>query len=310
MKRNHGKTSRFALASAQVPLMLRLFRLAFRALTTIAPSGAARWADFLFFRPQRHAAPAREQALLTQARCHPRTHAGKHIAVYSWGAPQAEATVLLVHGWDGRGAQLGEFVAPLVAAGYRVVTFDAPAHGRSGGRQTNIREVAALLRSLAEEFGPVRAVIAHSFGVACTMFALDQEAFATRVAALGAPATLEGLVEKFARILTLSPDTVARLRARVEQRFGVDVWTRFSPHTLARHMRVPALIVHDEHDREVPIEEGAVIASEWPGAKFLRTRELGHRRLLRDPDVIAEITRFIGLASAAPKRSTATHANA
>jgi pimeloyl-ACP methyl ester carboxylesterase len=310
MKRKPGKKPRYALGAERAPLLLRVVRLSFRALSAIAPNAAAAWADSLFFRPQRYAAPARERALLAQARRHPHRHAGKKLAVYSWGEPQAAATVLLVHGWDGRGAQLGEFVEPLVAAGYRVVTFDAPAHGKSGGRQTNLREVAALLRALATEFAPVHAVVAHSFGVVCTMFALDQETFATRVAALGAPGTLEGLVEKFARILMLSPDTVARLRARVEQRFGDDVWTKFSPHTLARHMRVPALIVHDEHDRDVPIEEGEMIASEWPHARFIRTRELGHRRLLRDADVIAEIKRFIGPASAAAKRPTVTHANA
>jgi pimeloyl-ACP methyl ester carboxylesterase len=305
MKRKPGKKPRYALGSERAPLLLRVFRWSFRALGAIAPRAAAAWADSLFFRPQRYAAPARERALLAQAQRHPRTYAGKQIAVYSWGAPQAAATVLLVHGWDGRGAQLGEFVEPLLAAGYRVVTFDAPAHGKSGGRQTNIREVAALLRTLAAEFAPVHAVVAHSFGVACTMYALDQDTFATRVAALGAPGTLDGLVQKFARILLLSPDTVARLRARVEQRFGPDVWTTFSPHTLARRMRVPALIVHDQHDRDVPIEEGEMIASEWPGARFIRTRELGHRRLLRDAEVIAEITRFIG-----PAGSTLKHANA
>jgi pimeloyl-ACP methyl ester carboxylesterase len=308
MKRNRAKASKFSLGSSRVPLILRALRLAFRVLDAVAPDAAVRWAHFMFFRPQRFAPPAREQTLLTHARRHPHMHAGKHIAVYSWGPTDAVASVLLVHGWDGRGAQLGEFVAPLVKAGFRVVTFDAPAHGRSGGRHTNLPEVAGLVRAIASEFAPVQAVVAHSFGVACTMFALNEETFAARVAALGAPATLEGLLEKFARILALPPRTVALLRTRIERRFGRDMWTRFSPHTLARRMVVPALIIHDEHDRDVPIEEGEAIASEWPGARFMRTHELGHRRLLRDPDVVAQVTRFIGPVAA--KRPASTHANA
>jgi len=37
----------------------------------------------------------------------------------------------MVHGWNGRGAQLGAFAPELVRVGFRVVTFDTPAHGRS-----------------------------------------------------------------------------------------------------------------------------------------------------------------------------------
>ena len=71
-------------------------------------------------------------------------HRGQALAVESWGAGP---TVLLVHGWNGRGAQLGAFAPALVKSGYRVVTFDTPAHGRSPGRATNLPEISEAIHA-------------------------------------------------------------------------------------------------------------------------------------------------------------------
>ncbi len=277
------------------PLAVVALRLLFRLSGVLAPRLAARFANYLWFRPQRHRPPDRELALLQRAPCYPMTHADKQIAVYCWGKGP---TVLLVHGWSGRGAQLGEFVAPLVDAGYRVVAFDAPAHGRSDGRHTTLLEINEVILQLARRFSPVHAVIAHSFGVPCVLFALQQERFAQRMVALSAPATLDGLVETFARSLALSRRTVQILRDTLVQRFGEDVWTRFSAQTMAPRVGLPALIIHDRDDRDVPWHDGEAIARAWPHAQFLLTEGFGHRRILRDPEIIGRAVRFLEPTSA------------
>ncbi len=273
-----------------LPLALVALRLLFGLSGAVAPALAARFASYLWFRPQRHRPPAREQTLLGRAQYVPMHQAGKRIAVYEWGKGP---TVMLVHGWSGRGAQLGEFVEPLTDAGYRAVAFDAPAHGRSDGRDTTLLEISDAILRLASDFGPVHAVIAHSFGVPCVLFALQQQHFARYVVALSTPATLEGLVEKFANSLALSPRTTRILRDMLVQRFGEDVWTRFSVQNMARTMELPALVIHDRDDRDVPWQEGEAVARAWPQARFLRTEGLGHRRILRDPEVIDRVVRFL-----------------
>jgi len=273
-----------------LPMAVLALRLLFRLSGVVAPVLAARFASYLWFRPQRHRPPAREQALLGRAQHVLMHHAGKRIAVYHWGKGPA---VMLVHGWSGRGAQLGEFAEPLAGAGYRAVAFDAPAHGRSDGRDTTLLEISDVILRLASDFGPVHAVIAHSFGVPCVLFALQQQRFARRVVAFSTPATLEGLVEKFAGSLALSPRTVQILRDMLVQRFGEDVWTRFSVQNMARSIGLPALVIHDRDDRDVPWQEGDAVARAWPHARFLRTEGLGHRRILRDLEVIDRVVRFL-----------------
>jgi len=277
-------------AGDALPMAVVALRLLFRLSGAVAPALAARLASYLWFRPLRRRPPAREQALLGRAQYAPMHHAGKRIAVYHWGKGP---TVMLVHGWSGRGAQFGELVKPLVAAGYRVVAFDAPAHGRSDGRDTTLPEIREVILRLASDFCPVHAVIAHSFGVPCVLFALQQQGVARRVVALSPPATFEGLVAKFAGSLALSPRTVQILRDMLVQRFGDDVWTRFSAQHMARSVGLPALIIHDRDDRDVPWREGEAVARAWPHARFLRTEGLGHRRILRDPEVIDRVVRFL-----------------
>ena len=53
---------------------------------------------------------------------------------------------------------------PLRGAGYAVVAFDQPAHGRSGGTRTTLPEFAAHLLAVAQRFGPAAALIGHSLG--------------------------------------------------------------------------------------------------------------------------------------------------
>ena len=283
-------TSAPAAARIRQPLAMRLLRLAFQVGGRVSPRLTGRWANYLWFRPQRFTPLAREQALLVRAICMPMVHAGKHIAVYAWGTGPA---VLLTHGWSGRGAQMGAFVDPLVAAGYRVIAFDASAHGRSEGEDTNLPEVAELILELAWRHGPLHAVVAHSFGVLCTLYAIEQGLSVARVVAVSPPSSIEGLVEKFAQALAIPAAALGVMRSLFEARFGLDLWTRFSPLRLAQTTKTGALIVHDDTDREVPWQEGEALSQAWPGAQLLRTHGLGHRRILRDPQVIAQAVAFI-----------------
>src|SRR6478609_3042547 len=63
---------------------------------------------------------------------------GHDLATYRWGG--GDRTVLLLHGWRGRASQFAPLVRELVAEGFHVVAFDAPAHGDSPGRNTDIRD--------------------------------------------------------------------------------------------------------------------------------------------------------------------------
>jgi pimeloyl-ACP methyl ester carboxylesterase len=55
---------------------------------------------------------------------------------------------------------------------------------------------------------------------------------------------------------------------------------------------VPALIIHDRDDADVPLKDGQAIA-QAANAELVITEGLGHRRILRDKDVIRRTIDFI-----------------
>lgn len=272
----------------RVPPAMRAVGAALTLLDRVSQKTAARVAANLFLTPRRLPRPASEIAAARRATREKRELAGKQIVTWSWGEG---APVLLAHGWEGRGTQLGSIAETLVQAGFRVIAPDFPAHGDSVGRRTNLLEFAAVIEALVTELDPV-AIVAHSFGAAATTVALRNVSFSGRLVYIAPPEDFHFFTETFGAILGL-PDTLAdRMEREVEQRFDID-WKRLRLGVLAPAMTAPLLVIHDEDDTDVPPRFGRALAEAWPGAELLITRGLGHRRILRSTCVLDEVTRFV-----------------
>jgi pimeloyl-ACP methyl ester carboxylesterase len=213
---------------------------------------------------------------------------GCRIATSSWGEGEP---VLLIHGWEGRGSQLGEFATSSGLDGLRWIAIDLPAHGESSGKRTNVFECAAVVRELVEKLAPA-AIVAHSFGSAVTTMALRGLLRPPRLVYLAPPEDFGYFTEVFRGMLSVPDDLAQRMQRELERRFDAD-WSALRGAALAPSMSAPLLVIHDEDDRDVPIRFGHRLAAEWPGARLLRTRGLGHRRILRDAEVIRSSHRFI-----------------
>lgn len=53
-----------------------------------------------------------------------------------------------------------------------------------------------------------------------------------------------------------------------------------------------SLVVHDEDDVDVPWQDGKTYAEAWPGSRLMTTTGLGHRRIVREPEVLAAVAEF------------------
>ena len=246
----------------------------------------ARAALELFMTPRRLAPRDWEAALLRQGA--PLTFTNGLIA-RSYGAGPR---VLLVHGWEGRGMNLGMFIAPLTAAGYQVIALDGPAHGESPGEQTNPVDFAHGLHNVGKELGPLAGVIAHSMGAASTALALRQGLVAERVVLIAGPSSLAGVLRRFAQMVRLPEPVAERFYALVGERAGEPAEALDIAH-IGATLTTPALIIHDPADADVPFADAEAIAAIWPDARLYVTEGLGHRRILRNRDVIAMATSFI-----------------
>lgn len=263
-------------------LKLRALRTAFRATDTLAPDLARRWAQRLFTTPPRHAAPDAERASVRRACPFSFESAGLKLRAWNWGEGPP---VLLAHGWGGRGGQLHGFIAPLLEAGFSVLAFDAPGHGRSEGHTASVPAFARAMEDLSNLRGPFHAIVAHSFGGATAVYALSHGLPATRAVIIAAPVSPTDFYRDLLTALGFPEARQAACLRAMERDYGLRLADIHGP-TRAAGLRVPGLVIHDASDREVPVAHGEAYAAAWPGARLLRTEGLGHRRILRDPGVI------------------------
>ena len=272
------------------PYVLRMLRCGFRVLDRTAPGLGGRWAYWLWFRTHRFPEPQREQHYRRVATRVPFKYAGKPLAVYSWGEGPV---VLLTHGWNGRATQLWKFIDPLVESGFRVVALDMPAHGQSAGKSTDLFKMAEAIHLVAKAFEPLHGIIAHSLGNSAIVMALGNGLDAKKAICISPPAQSIVMLTNYAEALELSPVIQARMCNLFEKNYGTEVWKQTSIAENVNGLSIPVLIIHDKDDREVAWAEGESIAQNWPGAEFLTTEALGHRRILRNRGVIEKSIAFL-----------------
>jgi pimeloyl-ACP methyl ester carboxylesterase len=282
------------LAAIQKSTIVRSLRV----LERVAPAVGAALAERLWFTVPR--AGGRRDRLAPPGRPFAVQVNGRTVAGEAWGEDPGERPVVyLVHGWGGWGGQLDAFVAPLVEAGHRVVAFDALGHGGSGpgpsgpGR-SNILELADSLAAVVAAHGPAAAVVAHSLGATATAHAMRGGLAVDRAVFVSPMADPLPYTRTFAARLGFGERVRTRMVRRIERRVGMPL-SAFGVPDLARAMATPPLLlVHDRQDAETGWADSEAIARAWPGARLVTTTGLGHRRILRDPSVVAEVARFLG----------------
>lgn len=277
-----------------MPWTFHLLRHGFQGLRMISPALASRVSQALFLLPPRHPEPPAEREALASGRAFRLPFRRSSLAAWAWGPRQGFApTVLLVHGWGGRAGQMRGFIAPLVEAGFRVVAFDGPAHGRSGGRQASILHFAEALEAVAARVGPVHGLVAHSMGCAGAAVALSRGLEVERACFIAPPSRARTYYEAFLRFLGLPEPWVPDYSRRFALRLGF-AWERLEVPAVAPELHAALRVFHDAGDREVPFAEGQAIVAAWPGAELRRTQGLGHRRILKDAAVQREAVAFLG----------------
>lgn len=271
------------------PWTLRALRSGFRIVGGAAPDLAARLAERLLLTARRHPRPAWEHEVLEGGAAFEVPWKEGSLRGWSWGDGR---TIVLVHGWEGRGAQLGAFVEPLVQAGFRVVTFDAPGHGDSSGTRSSVMDFANALDRVIEAIGPVHGIVAHSMGAAATAVAMARRLRASRFVFIAPPVDFRKFSGAFAGTFTLPASVRDRLHQRLEARFACRL-DDIHGARLGGRIQAPLLVVHDEGDKEISWEEGKTLTDAWPGAALFTTTGLGHRRVLKAPQVIGRAVSFL-----------------
>jgi pimeloyl-ACP methyl ester carboxylesterase len=173
------------------------------------------------------------------------------------------------------------------------VAVDLPAHGDNPGKQTNLFEMRDALLDVAEQHGPIEAVLAHSLGGLVNLMALDAGLETTKVVQFGTLRSGQDAVERFFHIIQ-APEAIRQpFWGRMESKFGEDIRSKTNGPAIAAKLSIPALLFHDRNDEVTPFSDSRSIAEAWPESKLVPMEGLSHRRILRDPETIGIAVDFI-----------------
>lgn len=261
-------------------------------LYKISPYLAEKFARKLFITPIKHKIPKREfhmEAESVQTKLFVPA-INKEIVVYSYG--NSNKKILLVHGWSGRGTQLVKIADALLENGYSTISFDAPAHGKSGTKTTLMLEFIESVLEIEKSFGPFEFAVGHSLGGMSILNAIKNGLQVKKVVVIGSGNSVINIVNTFVEKIGLPNKVAVIMRNSFEKKYHFDMES-FSAYVVAKEVKIPVLVIHDNDDDDIPISEAYHLAENLSDKEVLITNNLGHRKVLGDSAVITKIIEFL-----------------
>lgn len=136
-------------------------------------------------------------------------------------------------------------------------------------------------------------MVGHSMGGAAACIAASNGLAVRKLALVAAPVSMLEATRDYAAAFGLRDSVRAAMVSYLEGREGM-VFERMGAACTAPKVGAPTLVVHDHDDTTVSFAAAQALMQALPDARLYSTRGLGHRRVLKDPDVIRALTRFLG----------------
>ncbi len=148
----------------------------------------------------------------------------------------------------------------------------------------------------AQEEGSFHAVVAHSFRMSITSYALVNRNFPppARLVYFCAFNRLLDSLPRFQVQASLPDELIDGLRNMIYDNFGREVLDTIVNETLASQIDIPALMFHDAADNVTPVEDSRAIANAWNSARLVETSGLGHRGALQSKEIHEQVVSFLG----------------
>ncbi|RRJ90277.1 alpha/beta hydrolase [Paenimyroides tangerinum] len=253
---------------------------------------AVQFAMKLFITPIKFPTPNRELNMEKKSKIFPLElpKAKKDFMVYENGNGSKKA--LLIHGWNGRGTQLVSIAKELVDLDYTVVSFDAPGHGKSSKNTTVMTDFIEAAFVLERYYKGFDLIIGHSLGAMSTINVLGRGFKAKKAITIGSGDEIINIIKDFVKTIGLNEKIAHKLKEAFEAKYNKKI-ENYTVHEQIKKIEIPIFIIHDKNDLDVPYSASENIHRNAKNSKLLLTEKLGHRKILGDSKVIAEIKEFV-----------------
>ncbi|AHB47996.1 hypothetical protein W911_05640 [Hyphomicrobium nitrativorans NL23] len=213
----------------------------------------------------------------------------------------SRGSVLIAHGWTSEASFMAVIAEQLRRAGFRVVAFDQPAHGRSARTEASLIDCARALRQVADALGPTPFVVTHSMGGLAALLAgaggrpMGSGYPFARYVLIASPNRFRAITDEFADEVGLGLHA-RRAYERHLERVAHRSMSSFTAADLLAVTERPALVIHARDDAEVAFAHAEEIAARCPQAELRAVDGVGHRNILFAPPVIRAVVSYLTVA--------------
>lgn len=180
----------------------------------------------------------------------------------------------------------------LLKKGFSVVSFDAPAHGKSPGNKTYMAEFMASIIEVNKQFGSFSGIIGHSMGAMSSINAINSGVKTPFLICIGSGDIIEDIIYDFTDKLELKKQIGRKVHGMLNKKLGSSV-NRYSASMAIRQLDIPVLLIHDTDDNDVPVSVVYNIHKNASKSEVFVTEGLGHRLVMADEKVLEKIGKFI-----------------
>ena len=212
---------------------------------------------------------------------------------FRWNAGQSKKC-LIVHGFESTSYNFDRYVGQLLKKGYEVLAFDAPAHGKSGGKQITLPLYVETIKSINLKFGPIDAYLAHSFGGLAVSHFVETIRNDHLKLVLIAPATeTTTAIDSFFTFLHLDNGIREEFDDLIFQKGGKQA-SEYSIRRAMKQIKGKVLWIHDEEDEMTPLSDALKLKEDHhQHIEFMITTGFGHRRIYRESSVMKKVMEFL-----------------
>lgn len=273
--------------------MLKIYQRYLQLISVFSPKLAANIAFKLFCTPINKKLREREIEILKTASTENIDFEDTFIKKYTWG--NGSKTALLVHGWESNAGSLGAFVNLLLENNYKVVAFDCPAHGQSGGKQTTLfRNSDAALR-IINQLDHIDVAITHSFGSVVLMNAIlhQKKISLHKLMMITTPNKLQKAFDDFYDLLQINNRVKQMMELKVEKLYRVKI-SEMTASKLCHQIHLDrVMILHDINDKVIPYENAEAVAQNLKNCELIPIENAGHYKILWDKRVLKLVEKEI-----------------
>lgn len=274
-------------------MLLSYVRTKFKLLSTLSKTKAAKAALKLFLTPQKRNIKPLPPLFINSEKLQ-FSMDGNVVNGYRWNHPSAKK-LLILHGFESSVTQFDHFIDPLIAKGYEVLAFDAPAHGRSTGKMIDVFIYKNMIDRINRLYGPVTNFIAHSFGgLALSLYLEDHPHDNDFKVVLIAPATeTKTAIDNFFNLLQMGQNVRKEFENQMIAKGGKHPsW--YSISRAAKQIKAEVLLLQDEEDPLTPLKDvEPIMQQHYPNFHFVISKGFGHRWIYKDPQSLNAIINFL-----------------